>query len=155
MASRTANTLGKRYLASAVISGQENKEVKNIKWILCLLAVLCAGYARAADKMPSGIGERKTDAGMVLGDAKGMTLYTFDEDMKGMSMCTGTCAQNWPPLAAGADAKPMGDWTIVNRQDGTKQWAYKSKPLYTFINDTKPGDTAGNDVGGVWHVAIP
>lgn len=83
-------------------------------------------------------------------------LYTFDKDMKGMSMCNDKCAQNWPPLAAAAKAKPMGDWTIVDRQDGTKQWAYKGKPLYTFAKDMKAGDAMGNGAGnGVWHVAMP
>lgn len=130
--------------------------MRSTKWVLSLLAVLCASYAYAASKMPSGVQEKKTNSGVVvLADAKGMTLYTFDKDMKGMSMCTGKCAQNWPPLVAGADAKPVGDWTIVDREDGTKQWAYKDKPLYTFVKDTKPGDTTGDGVGSVWHAAMP
>ncbi len=131
--------------------------MRKTKWFLYLAVVLLASYSYAADKMPSGVQERKTDSGMmVLADAKGMTLYTFDKDMKGTSMCTEKCAQNWPALAAGADAKPMGDWTIVDRPDGTKQWAYKGKPLYTFVKDTKAGDAMGNGAGnGAWHAAMP
>ena len=131
--------------------------MRKARWFLYLAVVLLAGYAHAADKMPKGVQERKTDSGMsVLADAKGMTLYTFDKDMNGMSMCTDKCAQNWPALVAGPNAKPMGDWTIVDRQDGTKQWAYKGKPLYTFVKDMKAGDTMGNGAGnGVWHVAMP
>src|SRR5438876_3421939 len=52
-------------------------------------------------------------------DAKGMTLYTFDKDAGGESMCDGPCAENWPPLAAD-DAKPTADMTIVVRDDGKK-----------------------------------
>jgi predicted lipoprotein with Yx(FWY)xxD motif len=58
-------------------------------------------------------------------DGKGMTLYTFDKDAGGKSMCNGPCADNWPPLVASADAKAMGDWTLVAREDGKMMWAYK------------------------------
>ncbi len=85
-------------------------------------------------------------------DAKGMTLYTFDKDAGGKSACNGPCATNWPPLAAGADAKPAGDWTVVTRDDGSRQWAYKSKPVYTWSKDAKPGDMSGDNVNNVWHV---
>ncbi|MBD9501923.1 hypothetical protein M2D07_010955 [Pseudomonas sp. BGr12] len=91
----------------------------------------------------------------MLVDAKGMTLYTFDKDSGGKSMCNGGCAQNWPPLMASADAKAMGDWTMIKRDDGTVQWAYKGKPLYTFVQDQKAGDMAGEGKMGVWHMAKP
>jgi predicted lipoprotein with Yx(FWY)xxD motif len=97
-----------------------------------------------------------TAKGKVFVDAKGMTLYTFDKDAGGKSACNGPCAQNWPALAAAADAKPSGDWTIVTRDDGSKMWAYKGKPLYTFVKDTKPGDTSGDGfLNGAWHAATP
>jgi len=54
-----------------------------------------------------------------------------------------TCAQEWPPVLAANDAKPVGDFTIVVRKDGTKQWAYKELALYTSFLDKKPGDTWG------------
>jgi predicted lipoprotein with Yx(FWY)xxD motif len=121
-----------------------------------LVVLLIAGTAFTADKMPAGVQARKADSGtVVLADAKGMTLYTFDKDMKGMSMCSGKCAMNWPPLAADADAKPVGDWTIVKRDDGSMQWAYKGKPLYTFAKDANPGETKGEGVGTVWHAVTP
>ena len=130
--------------------------MRKAMWFLTACVMLLAGRLYAADKMPGGVQERKTDSGItVLADAKGMTLYTFDKDMTGMSMCADKCAQNWHPLAAPADAKPMGDWTTVNRDDGTKQWAYKGKPLYTFVKDTKPGDATGDGAGNkVWHAAL-
>jgi predicted lipoprotein with Yx(FWY)xxD motif len=106
---------------------------------------------------PPGVQVQKSAAGtMVLADAKGLTLYTFAKDMAGMSHCAGPCAKNWPPLAAAADAKPIGDWTIVAREDGTKQWAYKGMPLYTWIKDAKPGDATGEGMAmGAWRVAVP
>ncbi|KAI2694112.1 hypothetical protein [Pseudomonas sp. TNT3] len=85
-------------------------------------------------------------------DHKGMTLYTFDKDTGGKSVCTGQCAENWPPLKAQADAKAEGDWTIVKRDDGTMQWAYKGKPLYYFMKDKAPGDKTGDKMKDVWHV---
>jgi predicted lipoprotein with Yx(FWY)xxD motif len=86
-------------------------------------------------------------------DAKGMTLYTFDRDAGGKSACNGPCATNWPPLMAGADAKASGDWTVITRDDGSKQWAFKGKPLYAWSKDTKPGEMTGDNVNNVWHVA--
>ena len=74
----------------------------------------------------------------MLVDAKGMTLYTYDKDAAGVSNCTGQCAQNWPPLKAEAGAKAEGEWSLVKRDDGSLQWAYDGKPLYTFINDSSP-----------------
>lgn len=94
-----------------------------------------------------------TSAGKVYTDEKGMTLYIFDKDEANKSNCYDDCAKNWPPLMAAADAKPEGEWTIVERKDGTKMWAYDGKPVYTFVKDTKPGDVTGDGVGGVWHVS--
>ena len=97
-----------------------------------------------------------TPKGKAYVDAKGMTLYTFDKDSGGKSACNGPCATNWPPLMAAADAKASGDWTIVTRDDGSKMWALKGKPLYTFAKDTKPGDTTGDGfLNGAWHMAKP
>ena len=97
--------------------------------------------------------EMKTSAGNVLVDAKGMTLYTFDKDEAGKTNCYDKCAAAWPPLAAAADAKPEDEWTVVDRTDGTKMWAYDGHPLYTFAADKKPGDVTGDGKFGVWHVA--
>lgn len=38
-------------------------------------------------------------------DHNGMTLYTFDKDAGGKSMCNGDCATNWPPLKVTAGEK--------------------------------------------------
>ena len=98
----------------------------------------------------------ETAKGPALVDAKSMTLYTFDKDMGGKSMCNGPCAANWPALTAASGSAASGDWTTVTRDDGTMQWAYKGKPLYTFAKDTKPGDTTGDGfLNGAWHIAKP
>lgn len=98
----------------------------------------------------------QTAKGPALVDARSMTLYTFDKDMGGKSMCNGPCAANWPALTAASGSAASGDWTTVTRDDGTMQWAYKGKPLYTFAKDTKPGDTTGDGfLNGAWHIAKP
>jgi predicted lipoprotein with Yx(FWY)xxD motif len=89
--------------------------------------------------------------------ANGMTLYVFDKDVagSGKSVCNGPCAQNWPPLAAMAGAASSGDWTVITRDDGAKQWAYKGKPVYFWVKDQKAGDRTGDGFNGVWHLAKP
>jgi predicted lipoprotein with Yx(FWY)xxD motif len=108
----------------------------------------------AAQAVPAKTAD--TSKGKTLVDAKGMTLYTFDKDTTaGKSSCNGQCATNWPPLTASASSG-SGDWSVVTRDDGTKQWAYKGKPLYTWAKDTKPGDVTGDGVASnSWHVAHP
>ena len=88
-------------------------------------------------------------------NGKGMTLYIFGRDAAGKSNCNGQCATNWTPLPAAADAKASGDWSIVTRDDGSRQWAYKRKPLYTWKEDKSPGDVTGDGVNNVWHIAAP
>ena len=103
-----------------------------------------------AESMPT----RAAD-GRLIGPT-GNTLYTFGKDTNGMSNCNGQCATNWPPLAVEANAKAMGDYTIITRSDGMRQWAYKGQPLYYFVKDTKPSDMSGDGVmEGNWKVVRP
>lgn len=143
--------------------------MRHMKMFSVASALLVVGYTfvvaempasaqgRGAAQMPVGVHAMKSASGtMMLMDAKGMTLYTFAKDMPGVSNCNGNCAKNWPPLSAAADATAMGDWTVVTREGGTKQWAYKGMPLYGWIKDAKPGDTTGDGVGnGAWKIAVP
>lgn len=53
------------------------------------------------------------------------------------------------------DQTAEGKWTVVMRDDGSKQWAYAGKPLYTFVKDKQAGDRHGDGVKDVWHIAKP
>ena len=119
---------------------------------LCLTGI--APLALADDYAGGAIKSMETAAGEILTDANGMTLYTFDKDSAGASNCYDDCAANWPPLIAAAGAAGDDEYTLVERKDGSKQWAYDGKPLYLWKNDGKPGDMTGDGVNGVWHVAL-
>jgi predicted lipoprotein with Yx(FWY)xxD motif len=96
----------------------------------------------------------KKAADGTLTNTSGMTLYTFDKDAGGKSACNGPCATNWPPLMAASGATASSDWSIVTRDDGSKQWAYKGMPLYTWAKDAKPGDKTGDGfASNAWHTA--
>lgn len=111
-----------------------------------------SGTASAEDYGPMKVAN--TSMGKVLTDANGMTLYTYDKDEKGKSNCSGECAEYWPPAKATASDKPVGDLTIIKRDDGSMQWADDGKPLYTFAKDKKPGDMTGDKMKGVWHAVM-
>ncbi|WAC75976.1 hypothetical protein OU995_26280 [Roseateles sp. SL47] len=115
------------------------------------LALALAGGAglAAAQQAPAMVKD-----GVLVGH-NDMTLYTFDKDSAGKSACNGPCAKNWPPLMAKADDMTVGDWSIITRDDGGKQWAYKGKPLYFWAKDSKPGERTGDGVNQVWHAAKP
>jgi predicted lipoprotein with Yx(FWY)xxD motif len=120
--------------------------------VVAALAFILASSAASAQMLKTV----DTPKGKTFVDTKGMTLYTFDKDAGGKSMCNGPCAENWPPLMAADDAKPTADMTIVVRDDGKKMWAYKGKPLYTFKKDTSPGETNGDGfLNGAWHMVKP
>ena len=122
--------------------------------ILALCFSISAIAQKSDSALPNGITIRSTTAGQVLADARGMTLYTFDKDMPDKSVCYDRCATLWPPLVAKGGTNAPANWSMTTRTDGSKQWAYKGKPLYTFAEDTKPGDVAGNGYyGDMWHVA--
>ena len=118
---------------------------------------LLASPAFAEDYAGGAIKSTEVGGKEMLTDANGMTLYVFDKDTAGVSNCNDTadskCATSWPPLMAAAGASPDGDYTIITRADGTQMWAYQGKPLYMWAKDTKAGDTTGDGIGGVWHIA--
>ncbi len=64
-----------------------------------------------------------------------LPLYTFNGEPPDLSTCDKVCIQVWPIIRATASDKPTGDWTIVKRDDGLFQWAYKGKPVYTYFED--------------------
>lgn len=81
-------------------------------------------------------------------------LYTFDKDSTDptRSACNGDCALKWPPFRPNAGERPVRDFTIFKRDDGSSQWAYKGKPLYFYAGDQKVGTSSGDGANGAWHV---
>lgn len=128
-----------------------NRLYVNFLVVGALVAALGVPLAFAAE--PAQIVD--STIGPVLADPEGRTLYTFAKDAAGQSNCTGACAENWPPFVAGDDAQPEGHWTLVTREDGQKQWAYKGMPVYTWMDDQNPGDTTGHGKNDAWHAAKP
>jgi predicted lipoprotein with Yx(FWY)xxD motif len=139
-------------------------------FILALTLVDAAAHATgfAVPETPPGVtvepaqhltamanGTPNTNTAGTFADANGMALYTFAGDTApGKSACEGDCATAWPALAAPADATPVGDWSIVGRTDGTRQWAFRGKPLYRFAKDAKPGEVNGKGAdNGQWQAA--
>ena len=78
-------------------------------------------------------------------------LYTFDRDAAGKSNCKDACATAWPPLAAAEGGAPVGDWSVIRRDDGSHQWAWRGRPVYTFAKDG-PEKATGDGLGGVWRL---
>jgi len=91
----------------------------------------------------------------VLTNATGFTLYWFAPDSPTKSACNGSCTGYWPPVGKATLAPGVtGRLTTITRSDGSKQAVYNGHPLYTYIQDTRPGQATGNNVnlnGGLWH----
>lgn len=100
----------------------------------------------------------ETTLGKVLVDARGRTLYLFEQDKRGKSACYGVCATYWPPLYSTATPRPgRGVHASLlgssKRTDGKRQVTYAGHPLYTFSLDKRPGQTTGEGLtnfGGTW-----
>ena len=103
----------------------------------------------------------RSDLGVIVVDAEGITLYRFDNDSAGEPTCYDDCETNWPPLLIegespaagdGADASLLG---TTKRTDGTTQVTYADQPLYYFAGDEAPGDINGQGVGDIWWTVAP
>jgi predicted lipoprotein with Yx(FWY)xxD motif len=100
------------------------------------------------------------ELGQFLVDGNGMTLYMFTRDDADKSNCAGECLANWPPLLSegdpvageGVDASKLG---TITTDDGSTMVTYNHYPLYYWVADQQPGDTTGQNVGGVWFVLNP
>jgi predicted lipoprotein with Yx(FWY)xxD motif len=124
-------------------------------------AVLFAGVGLPAQAAAQSAGDlvtppdiiiNATPAGPVFADPNGYTLYVTRRDSEpGTSTCSGLCAAEWPPLRAAADATPFGDWTLVPRDDGSPQWAYKGRPLYRYQWEARTGWAEAQS--GIWRIA--
>ncbi len=136
--------------------------IRKIGKIMLIVVVLLFGFGLIADNwaqdVPSPLKTEKSGKfGTYLVDSKGMTLYIFDKDKEaGKSTCYSGCAKAWPLFAPEADdPPPMAPLSIITRNDGTKQYSYKGKPLYHYRKDTKAGVLKGDGKGKVWWVIKP
>jgi predicted lipoprotein with Yx(FWY)xxD motif len=97
---------------------------------------------------------QQNNAGRQLVLENGLTVYAFDGDAPNKSNCNDSCARQWTPVAAPEiGTLKRKDWSVVQRKSGERQWAYRSKPLYTFTGDGAPGVEDGLDVDG-WHAVF-
>jgi predicted lipoprotein with Yx(FWY)xxD motif len=124
------------------------------------LLVVHPTTSHAAPAKAGVVSTAKSSLGRILVDSRGRTLYLFQKDRHGKSACSGQCAINWPPLissgkpraTAGAKSSMLG---TTKRADGRLQVTYNRHPLYTFVKDTKKGQTNGeglNAFGANWYV---
>src|SRR6185312_2910238 len=100
--------------------------------------------------LPPGFVIASTVNGRLLTTSKNASVYTFDKDTATKSMCDETCAQIWQPVLAPEFAQAHGEWSVLNRAAGVRQWVYRGKPLYTNIQDARQRSLEGSDVPG-WH----
>jgi len=105
--------------------------------------------------VPAAISLIEENGALKFSDDEGHSLYVYERDPKGKSVCVGQCAKQWPPVAAPSDAHQIGDWAPIARPDGSLQWAYRGKPVYTFGGDTAAGQANGAGIDGVWRLLAP
>ena len=117
----------------------------------------------AAQAKGTVVSTAKTSLGRIIVKSNGHTLYLLGKDRNSKSACSGQCASFWPPLITsgkprvtnGARAALIG---TTRRTDGRLQVTYNHHPLYTFVKDTKAGQTNGEGVsafGGIWDAVSP
>jgi predicted lipoprotein with Yx(FWY)xxD motif len=125
--------------------------------------LLHPGASSAAQAKGTVVSTASTGLGRILVDSRGHTLYLFGKDKNDKSACAGMCASAWPPLiaagkplaGAGAKASLFG---TTKRADGRMQVTYNRHPLYTFVKDTKKGQTNGEGLsafGAAWDAVSP
>jgi predicted lipoprotein with Yx(FWY)xxD motif len=116
------------------------------------------GAVKASESGGGTIDAAEVDGlGPVLVDSEGLTVYEFTVDKGTTSECYGGCEKAWPPVVAkgkpiageGAMSSALG---TTKRKDGTLQVTYEGHPLYTFAEDSAPGEVNGNEVEGTWFV---
>lgn len=117
-----------------------------------LIPLLIAALLSACSNLGYAANPVHMDGDRLVTD-NGMTLYVFDQDLSTTSNCNGKCAENWPPLYASDPGETHGELAVIQRQDKTWQYTWRGMPLYHWSKDQKPGDTKGDGIGGVWHIA--
>lgn len=141
-------------MANHLIFSSWLKAVRAAIVAVVVIAASSAVSAYASDQPPAGIATRQATLGTIFMTADGFSLYTYQNDTPDKSTCNDKCAVAWPPLIAPPDAQPTGAWSVIVRNDGTKQWAFDGHPLYKYKNDVVPGVTYGEGAQKVWHLAV-
>lgn len=100
--------------------------------------------------IPPAFAIAEVGTGRMLVTYAGLSVYSWDGDGIDKSNCLGECLNNWAPVPAAEESQPHGQWTIVERSPGIRQWAFRSRPLYTDIQDTRRNSLIGSDEPG-WH----
>lgn len=98
--------------------------------------------------IPAQFGIFPVASGRLLGTATGFSIYAYDRDTPLRSHCTGPCLLDWKPVLAGEAAIAKGEWSIVERESGVKQWAFRKRPLYTRVAESKVRSLEGSDEAG-------
>jgi predicted lipoprotein with Yx(FWY)xxD motif len=101
-------------------------------------------------RVPPGFAVKTTTVGRLLTTDKNDSVYTFDKDGPAVSLCDAECARTWLPVTAPLLARVRGEWSILERSPGVRQWVYRGKPLYTHVLDTHSWSQEGSDVPG-WN----
>lgn len=97
-----------------------------------------------------GIAVQEARLGGVLAGADGRTLYVAFRETAGAAGCDPSCSKLWRPYLALAGKDASGDFAVVEREDGTRQWTYDGRPLYQWIGDREAGEVTGDGVDGIW-----
>ena len=126
-----------------------------------IVALAQAGTISRSHRQSAGVlvSVRKTALGSILVDAHGRTLYLFEKDRNGLSMCNSACTTYWPPLTShGALRAGSGAHkallTLGKAHNGVRQVLYAGHPLYTFVGDKRAGQTTGEGLtnfGAGWY----
>jgi predicted lipoprotein with Yx(FWY)xxD motif len=132
-----------------VSSTTERQDMKSLSLLLAATAMLVGCASTAAGNGP--LSECK---GFIT-DAQGRTLYTFKKDLPNQSNCFDNCAKVWPPFLVADRSKATSDLTVVERKDGTAQWAWKAQPLYRYSGDAEARQVNGDGNGGTWFALRP
>lgn len=98
--------------------------------------------------IPPGFAVATTSVGRLLTTAKTYSVYVYDRDTPETSACDDECARTWQPILAPALARALGEWSIVERSAGVRQWSFRGQPLYTYVLDQQAWSQEGSDVPG-------
>ncbi len=98
--------------------------------------------------IPPGFAIKTTTTGRLLTTDKNFSVYAYGEDTSTVSMCDAECARTWIPVSAPAMAREQGEWSIIERSPGVRQWAFRENPLYTYVLDSRSWSLEGSDIPG-------